>query len=286
MPIAENATPVMRSMTAGVPAPSKVVIETVLAAWAVAAFVSPATGHEMVVEDVPANAVVNVITRIALLHATVAAPAPVAPFKVHVAELVTADVTKLVPATVIVLMAADVAGVKSTAAVTPVAATTLLDNVKAAANMAGTATPAKVSTGAKPEPTPKVDIVEVVAAAAALGVARPETTHTTAAFKATGVPRTSFTLGEEYVAVIAPEMALPALVHVAVGLLPVKEVKPVKVITSAAVADAPVNPTVMEEAVDMTLLANATEAEVKAPACTAAGLAKNRINRHSPLKLF
>ena len=253
-------------MTAGVPAPSKVVIETVLAAWAVAAFVSPATGHEMVVEDVPANAVVKVITRIALLHATVAAPATVAPFKVHVAELVTSDVTKLVPATVIVLMAADVAGVKSTAAVTPVAATTLLDNVKTAANMAGTATPAMVSTGANPALIPKVDMVEVVAAAAALGVVRPETTHTTAAFKATGVARTSFTLGEEYVAVIVPGMAAPALVHVAVGLLPVKEVKPVTVITCTAVADAPVNPTVMVEAVEMTLLENATEADVKTPA--------------------
>ena len=36
-------------------------------------------------------------------------------------------------------------------------------------NMAETATPAKVSTGAKPELTPKVDIVEVVAAAAGPG---------------------------------------------------------------------------------------------------------------------
>ena len=125
--------------------------------------------------------------------------------------------------------------------------------------MAGTATSAKVSTGAHPEPTPKVDIVEVVAAAAALGVVRPETTHTTAAFKATGVARTSFTLGEEYVTVIVPEMAVPALVHVAVGLLPVKEVKPVKVITSATVADAPVYPTVMVEAVEMRSLENVTE---------------------------
>ncbi len=141
--IAENATPVMRSMIAGVLALSKVVIQTVLAAWAVAALLSPATGHEMAVDDVPANAVVKAITRIVLLHLTVAAP--VAPFKVHVAALVTADVTKLVPATVIVLMMADVAGVKATVAVTPVEAATLLDNVIAAANMAGTATPAKVS---------------------------------------------------------------------------------------------------------------------------------------------
>jgi hypothetical protein len=124
--------------------------------------------------------------------------------------------------------------------------------------IAGTATPAKVSTGANPELTPKVDIVEVVAAAAALGVVRPETTHTTAAFKATGLARTSFTLGEEYVAVIVPVMAMPALVHDAVRLLPMKEVKPVKVITSATVADAPVNPTVMVETVEMTLLGNET----------------------------
>ena len=135
-------------MTAGVLAPSKVVIETVLAAWTIAALLSPATGHEMAVEDVPANAVVKVITRIALLHVTVAAPALVAPFKVHVAELVPADVTKLVPATVIVLIVADVAGVKATVAVTPVEAATLLDNVMAAANIAGTAAPATVSTGA------------------------------------------------------------------------------------------------------------------------------------------
>ena len=91
----------MWSMTAGVPAPSKVVIETVLAAWVVAAFVSPATGHEMVVEDVPANAVVKVITRIAPLQATVAAPAAVEPPKVQVAALVTVPVMKLDPVTVI-----------------------------------------------------------------------------------------------------------------------------------------------------------------------------------------
>ncbi len=124
-------------MAAGVLAPSKVVTETVLAAWAVAAFVSPATGHEMAVDDVPANAVVKVITRIALLHATVAAPTLVAPFNVHVAELVTADVTKLVPATVIVLIVADVAGVKATVAVTPAAAATLLDNVTEAVYIEG-----------------------------------------------------------------------------------------------------------------------------------------------------
>ena len=37
-------------------------------------------------------------------------------------------------------------------------------------------------------------------------------------------------------------------------------------ITAAAVVDAPVNPRVMEEAVEMTLSRNETEAEVKAPA--------------------
>jgi hypothetical protein len=78
--------------------------------------------------------------------------------------------------------------------------------------MAGTATPATVSTGAKPAPAPNVDIVEVVAKAAALGVERPVMTHTTAAFKATGVLRTSFKLGLVSVAVIVP-MSTPALVH-------------------------------------------------------------------------
>jgi hypothetical protein len=120
-------------MTAGVTAPSKmvskVVIETVLAAWENAAFVSPAIGHEMAVDDVPANAEVKVITRTALLQVTVAAPLVVAPFKVQMVELITADVRKLVRAIVIVLMMADVAGVKATVAVTLVAATTLLDNV-------------------------------------------------------------------------------------------------------------------------------------------------------------
>jgi hypothetical protein len=55
-------------------------------------------------------------------------------------------------------------------------------------------------------------------------------------------------------------------VHVAVGLLAVKEVKPDTVITAADVADAPVNPRVMVEAVETTLFANETEAEDKAPA--------------------
>jgi len=132
--------------------------------------------------------------------------------------------------------------------------------------MAGTGTPAKDSRGAKPEVTPKVDIVEVVAAGTALGVVRAEMMHTTGAFKESGVPMTSLTLGVEYVAVIVPEMVEPALVHVAVGLLPVKEVKPDMVITSATVVDVPVNPTVMVVAVEMTLAEKAMEAEFKAPA--------------------
>ena len=74
------------------------------------------------------------------------------------------------------------------------------------------------------------------------------------------------TLGVEYVAVIVPGMVRPALVHVAVGLLPVKEVKPDMVITSATVVDVPVNPTVMVVAVEMTLAEKAMEAEVKAAA--------------------
>ena len=144
-PIAENATPRTWSMTAGVAVPSKVVIETVLAGWAVAAFVSPATGHEMAVDDDAANAVVKLITRIAPLHVTVAAPAVVAPPKVQVAELVTADVTKLVPATVIVLIVADVAGVKATMAVTFVAAETMVDNVTEAVYIDGNVPAAVVS---------------------------------------------------------------------------------------------------------------------------------------------
>ncbi len=137
--------------------------------------------------------------------------------------------------------------------------------VNAAPNMGGTATPAKVSRGAKPELTPKVDIVEVAAAAAALGVVKPATMHTIAAFKPVVVVRTSFKLGEEYVGVIVP-MSVPALVHVAVGV-PVKEVKPDNVITAAAVDVAPVNAMVMEvEAVETGLLGKKTEAAVNAAA--------------------
>ena len=145
---------------------------------------------------------------------------------------------------------------------------TLLVSVKTAANIAGTGTPATVSTRAKLAPAPKVDILEVVAAAAALGVVRPAMTHTTAAFKARGLPSSILKLGEEYVVVIVPGIIVPALVHVVEGKLPLKLAKPVTVITAAAVADAPVNPRVMEEAVEMTLLENETEAEVKAPANT------------------
>ena len=103
--------------------------------------------------------------------------------------------------------------------------------------------------------------MEVVAAAAALGVVRPATTHTTAASKATVVVRASFKLGVEYVAVIVP-MSMVALVHIAERLLPVKVAKPVTVITAAAVADAPVNPRVMEEVVEMTLLEKVIEAPI------------------------
>ncbi len=66
VPIPVNATPVTWSMLAE--ASVRVVMETVLAAAAAAAFLSPATGHEMGVEDVPANAVVKVITRTEPLH--------------------------------------------------------------------------------------------------------------------------------------------------------------------------------------------------------------------------
>ncbi len=61
-------------------------------------------------------------------------------------------------------------------------------------------------------------------------------------------------------------MRSPAKRHSAVGVLPVKEAKPDMVITSATVDDVPVNPTVMVEAVATRLLANTTEAEVKAAA--------------------
>ena len=91
--------------------------------------------------------------------------------------------------------------------------------------------------------------MEVVAAAAALGVVRPATTHTTAASKATVVVRASFKLGVEYVAVIVP-MSMVALVHIAERLLPVKVAKPVTVITAAAVADDPENLKVTEVTVD------------------------------------
>ncbi len=53
----------------------------------------------------------------------------VALFNEQVSAAVTTLVSKLVPATVIVLIVPDVAGVKATVAVTPVAATALLDNV-------------------------------------------------------------------------------------------------------------------------------------------------------------
>jgi hypothetical protein len=118
-----------------------------------------------------------------------------------------------------------------------------------------------------------------VAAAAALGVVRPVTMHTTAAFKARGVPKTIFKLGVEYVAVIPPEMEVPVLVHVALRVVLVKEVKPVKVITSATVDDAPVNPRVTVEAVETRLLENATEAEVKAPANMAGTATPAKVSR-------
>jgi len=98
-----------------------------------------------------------------------------------------------------------------------------------------------------------VVIVEVVAAAAALGFVRPVTTHEiapAAASKARGVAKTIFKLGLEYDGVIVPVMGvpgLPPLVHVAVGVVPVKEAKPVTVIDATAVDDAPVNPTVTVE---------------------------------------
>ena len=115
-----------------------------------------------------------------------------------------------------------------------------------------------------------VEIVEVVAAAAALGFVRPVTTHEiapAAASKARGVAKTIFKSGVVYDGVIVPGMVVPGLplVHVAVGV-PVKEAKPVTVIDATAVDDAPVNPTVTVEAVAMTLDEKAMEAELKAPA--------------------
>ena len=186
-------------MTDGVTAPSKVVIETVLAAWENAAFVSPATGHEMAVDDVPANAVVKVITKTALLQVTVAAPLVVAPFKVQVEELITADVRKLVRATVIVLIVADVAGVRATVAVTPVAATALLDNVTEAVYIEGNI-PVKVVSrivGLPADKSLEVPAAMVAnAACPAVGVVNfvTATVTTVAALK---VPAVSFTVNTE-----------------------------------------------------------------------------------------
>ena len=107
----------------------------------------------------------------------------------------------------------------------------------------------------------------MVAAAAALGVVKPVTMHTIAPTAEPGVPMTSFKLGEVYVGVIVPPNEAPSLVHVAVGLLTVKEAKPDTVITAAAVAVAPVNAMVMEvEAVETGLLGKETEAAVNAAA--------------------
>ena len=211
MPIAENATPITWSMTAGVPEPSKVVIETVLAAWAVAALVSPVTGHTMAVDDVPANGVVKVITRIALLHVTVAAPALVVPFKMQTVELVTEDVTKLVPATVIVLIKADVAGVKVTVPVTPVEAATLVDNVTKALYIAENATPITWSmTAGVPEPS-KVVIETVLAAWAVAALVSPVTGHTMAVddVPANGVVKVITRIALLHVTVAAPALVVP-----------------------------------------------------------------------------
>jgi len=286
--MAETATPAKVSTGANPALTPKVDIVEVVAAAAALGVVRPETMHTTAAFK--ATGVARTSFTLGETYVTVIVPEMAAPALVHVAVglLLVKEVT---PVKVITAAAVADAPVNPTVMVEAVAMRLLANateaEVKAPANMAGTATPTKVSTGANPELTPKVDIVEVLAAATALGVDRPETTHTTAAsYKATGVARTSFKLGEEYVAVIVPEMALPALVHVAVRLLPVKEAKPVKVITAAAVVDAPVNPMLMEEAVEMTLLENETEADVKAPACTAAGPAKHRINRHSRLKLF
>jgi hypothetical protein len=134
--------------------------------------------------------------------------------------------------------------------------------------MAETGTEPKVSTSAPP--LAFVVIVEVVAAAAALGVVRPETTHTipeAVESKARADAKTISKLGVVYDGVIVPEMVLgevPPLVHVAVGV-PVKEAKSVTTIFATSVADPPVNPTVTVEAVAMTLDEKTMEAADIAP---------------------
>ena len=106
--------------------------------------------------------------------------------------------------------------------------------------------------------------MEVVAAAAALGVVKPVTTHTIAPTKEPGVPMASFKSGAVNVGVTVPPNELPPLVHVAEGELAVQEVKPVTVIKAAFVAVVPVNAMVMEVAVETGLLGKETEAEVNA----------------------
>ena len=58
-----------------------------------------------------------------------------------------------------------------------------------------------------------------------------------------------------------------------------KEVKPDKVITAATVADAPVNPRVMVEAVETALLGKETKAEVNAPANMAGTATPAKVSR-------
>ena len=73
---------------------------------------------------------------------------------------------------------------------------TLVDNVIAAEYMTGTATPVKESTAVAPPPAAKVDIVEVVAGAALVGVVRPVMTHDTATLRAVAVVTVMAKLGE------------------------------------------------------------------------------------------
>ena len=74
---------------------------------------------------------------------------------------------------------------------------TLVDNViEAAAYMAVTATPIKESTAVAPPPAAKVDIVEVVAGAALVGVVRPVMTHDTATLRTVAVVTVMAKLGE------------------------------------------------------------------------------------------
>ena len=193
MAVAGTGTPVIVSRT--VPAAADTVLITAVdAATAEDGLPSPVTEHTIAAFKVAA--VVSVIWR-RPAEKVVDATGALRVALVQVAVGVPANVGKPVTEIKVTAFVASVP-VKLTVKIAAADCTLLLNAVEAVYPVAGTGTPAKVSTGAKPEPTPNVDTVEVVAAAVALGVVRPETAHNTAAaLKARGVPMTSFKLGVE-----------------------------------------------------------------------------------------